>query len=76
MKFKIGQVVAIKSSKNKDYRFVSGIGHYRSSTVYFLNGDTAIQELESDTLARTGPYQNPFWFDFMLRKLTAREAGR
>jgi hypothetical protein len=68
-KFKVGQVVAIKSSKNPDYRFISGIGECQSSIVYFVDGELASKDPE-------GKYRNAFWFGFMLRKLTAREAGR
>jgi len=66
-KFKVGQVVAKNPmiSTNATYHRISGIGKnpYYNGDVFFLDGETAEAE-------------NGFYFPYMLRKLTAREAGR
>ena len=70
MKFKIGQVVALREKfGNKMYYQISGFGRYHDTEVFFVDGDTAVKD-------KTEEYVNSFWFGFQLRRLTAREAGR
>ena len=75
-KFKVGQVVGFnpKFSGNREYHFISGISYreYKNGDrvpVYFVDGDLA-------TKKENGEPQNSFLFEYYLRKLTAREAGR
>jgi hypothetical protein len=75
MKFKIGQVVAVKSG-HRLYHYVSGMVKDRGDWWYFLDGETAIREVDPVTLERIGPFRNIMWLESMLRPLTAREAGR
>ena len=69
MKFKVGQVVAVKQG-NCLYHWISGIlKDLDGNEIYFVDGDNAIKSPD-------GNFANPFFGVDDLRCLTSREAGR
>lgn len=74
-KFKIGQVVALQRTGNKDYRYISGIAKdvdvsgRAPKSIYFVDGDLA-------TRRKDHGYQNGFFFEDELRPLNKRELGK
>ena len=70
MKFRKNQVVAVRPTEDKMYHWISDISKEKvhGSWIYFVDGDTSIKDKE-------GRYVAPYWIEFQLRKLNAREIG-
>jgi hypothetical protein len=67
--FKVGQVVALRKTGNKDYRYISAVRRIHTIEYYFTDGYLPGKNKRDEFLS-------PFFYAGELRPLNAKERGR